>query len=330
MKNKSISRRKFIGDAVKSSAAIAALGFMGSCSLFDGKKSIPRRTLGKTGLEASILSFGGGSQFMKNMKGDWEKLMELAIDNGINLFDTAPSYSGFKLPGQDMGSEERFGAILPKYRDKILLSTKLETRDPKKVKSEIQASLSSLKTDYIDIYLIHAIDDKDDVGDIEKGIYKEMQQLKKAGIVRYIGFSSMSSAQRSKDLLENLDIDVAMLAMNPTRYGDYAKVALPSAIKQKSGVIAIKAMRNIVGKEATAKELMEYNLDHEGVATNMIAHDGMNPLKDNIQLAQNYQGQQLAYNHRQDLESRMAKYSGPHALCWARPGYVDGGTYYWA
>ena len=94
--------------------------------------------------------------------------------------------------------------------------------------------------------------------------------------------------------------------------------------------LAQTTMRNIVGKEATAKELMEYNLDHEGVATNMIAHDGMNPLKDNIQLAQNYQGQQLAYNHRQDLESRMAKYSGPHALCWARPDYVDGGTYYWA
>jgi predicted aldo/keto reductase-like oxidoreductase len=172
--------------------------------------------------------------------------------------------------------------------------------------------------------MIHAIKDSDDIAEIEKGIYKEMVELKKAGIVRFIGFSSMDSAQRSKDMLDNLDIDVVLLAMNATRYGDYAKLALPSAIRQNTGVIAMKVMRNIVGKDATAQELLEYAWGQEGVASAIVAHYGIDPLTENIRLAQNYQGDFLAEVNRRELELRMAKYAGPHALCWARPGYKDG------
>jgi predicted aldo/keto reductase-like oxidoreductase len=112
--------------------------------------------------------------------------------------------------------------------------------------------------------------------------------------------------------------------MNATRYGDYAKVALPSAIKQNTGVIAMKVMRNIVGKDATAEELLEHAWGHEGVASVLVAHHGMEPLKENIRIAQKYQGIRLTNTSRTELEARMAKYAGPHALCWARPEYNDG------
>jgi predicted aldo/keto reductase-like oxidoreductase len=227
--------------------------------------------------------------------------------------------------GQSLGSDDRYGLFLPKYRDQVVISTKLETRDPKKVKEEIKDSLSRLKTKYIDILLMHGIADGDDVSHIEKGIYKEMLALKKAGIVKYIGFSSMDSAQRSKDLLDNLDIDVALLAMNPTKYGDFAKVALPSAIKQNTGVMAMKVMRNIVGKGVSANELLEYAWGQEGVATALIGHYGIKPLKENIRLAQKYQGEEMAYAERKKMEMQLAQYAGPHALCWARPGYKDSG-----
>jgi predicted aldo/keto reductase-like oxidoreductase len=320
---KKITRRKFIGDSAKGAVAISASGLALSCSLGSGGL-VPIRKLGKTELEVPILSFGGGHQFAQNADGEWEKLMEEAIQNGVTLFDTAPSYNKFKRPGHGLGSDERFGSILSKCRDQVIIATKMETRNPSEVKKELEGSLSRLKTDYIDIFLIHAINDSHNVSEIEKGIYKEMVALKNAGVVRYIGFSSMDSAQRSKEMLDNLDIDVALLAMNATRYGDYAKVALPSAIKQNTGVIAMKVMRNIVGKDATAEELLEHAWGHEGVASVLVAHHGMEPLKENIRIAQKYQGIRLTNTSRTELEARMAKYAGPHALCWARPEYNDG------
>lgn len=320
-----ISRRKFICNSTIGAAAISTSGFLGACSSLGNKGAIPCRVLGKTGLEVSILSFGGGAQFCKNREGEWQPIMEEAIKNGINLFDTAPSYSIYKSEGETMDSDERYGSVLPPYRNNVTIVTKLETRDPKAVKEEIAGSLSRLKTSYIDVLLIHAIKDSDCVSEIEKGIYKEMLQLKKDGIIRFIGFSSMDSAQRSKDLLDNLDMDVALLAMNATRYGDFAELALPSAIKQNTGVIAMKVMRNIIGKsDTTAQELLEYAWGQKGVATALIAHYGINTLKENIQLAKNYKGEFFAGINRHELELRMAQYAGPHALCWAQPGYTDG------
>ena len=310
---------------------MSASGLMSSCSLFtdkDKENKIPQRTLGKTGLKVTILSFGGGSQFLKNNDGDWEKVLTKAVESGINLFDTAPSYSlaGFNLgESKASGSEERFGEILPAYRDKIILSTKLESRDPDKAKETVETSLVRMKTDYIDILLIHGIALSDDVAETEKGLYKEMVKLKESGVVKYIGFSSMDSAERSRDMLEKLDFDVALLAMNPTGYGNYAKIALPAARKKNTGVIAMKVMRNIVGVEATAQELFEYAWTQEGVASANVGHFGIEPLLENIKLAQEYGKNGLASIDRKELESRLAKLAGPHALCWAQPGYIDGG-----
>ncbi|RLD34070.1 MAG: hypothetical protein DRI73_04475, partial [Bacteroidetes bacterium] len=277
MKQLKQTRREFLSKTAKGAAVISVAGLVSSSSFLSKNESnkIPKRKLGKTGLEVSILSFGGGSQFAKNKDGAWQEQMEVAIQDGINLFDTAPSYSSFKRSEKDLGSDERFGLILPQYRNKVIISTKIETRDPDKVKEEVEGSLSRLKTDYIDIMLIHAINDSDDISVIEKGIYKELVGLKKAGLIKYIGFSSMDSAQRSKDMLDNLDIDVALLAMNATKYGDFAKVALPSAIKQNTGVIAMKVTRDIVGKGVPVGDLLGYAWGQEGVSSALVGHFGM-------------------------------------------------------
>jgi len=326
MKQLKQTRREFLSKTAKGAAVISVAGLVSSSSFLSKNESnkIPKRKLGKTGLEVSILSFGGGSQFAKNKDGAWQEQMEVAIQDGINLFDTAPSYSSFKRSEKDLGSDERFGLILPQYRNKVIISTKIETRDPDKVKEEVEGSLSRLKTDYIDIMLIHAINDSDDISVIEKGIYKELVGLKKAGLIKYIGFSSMDSAQRSKDMLDNLDIDVALLAMNATKYGDFAKVALPSAIKQNTGVLAMKVMRNIVGKGVSVEDLLGYAWGQEGVSSALVGHFGMEPLKENIQNALKFKDDGLASFNREEQESRLAEYAGPHALCWACPGYVDG------
>jgi hypothetical protein len=324
---KSISRRKFIGDSVKGAAIVSASGALTSFSIYsggEGKGKMPLRILGKTGLEVSVLAFGGGSQFQKNENGMWEKMLEEAVENGINLYDTSPNYSDFKMSKDAVGPDERFARILSPVRDKVLISTKVETRNPKEVRKELEESLSRLNTDYIDILMVHSLNDQDNVDEIGKGIYKEMQEIKKAGIARFIGFSSMSSADRSREMLEKFEVDVALLAFNPTQYGRYAEIALPAARKQNTGVLGMKVMRDLAGELATPGELYNYALSLEGVSSIIVGHIGNKMLKENIHLAQEFERTEINPFDQQALEARLAPYAGPHQLCWARPGYTDG------
>ena len=327
------SRREFISTSVKGAAVISASGMLSSESFgnFEKPGGIPRRTLGKTGMSVSILSFGGGSQFLKNPDGEWEKLLQKALDSGINLFDTAPEYTiaNYFKPGElkkSIGSSEaRFGEVLSPYRKNIHLITKIDGRDPASVKKSVEDSLKNMKTDYLDALLIHAISDKDTVADLEKGVYREIADLKRQGITKFIGFSSMDSAERSKDILQNLDFDIAMMAINPTKYRNYATIAVPVAREKEVGIIAIKVLRDIVGKDAKPAELFEYVWSEAGVAAAMVAHVGMKTFEENIKLAVKYGKTAEAGISKKEMESRLASYSGPHALSWARPGYRDGG-----
>ena len=246
---KGYSRREFLATSARGAAVISAAGIFGADAFGAGPDSgqIPRRILGKTGLSVSILSFGGGSQFLKNENGTWEPMLERAIESGINLFDTAPEYtvSNYFKDGEvkkSLGSEERFGEVLSPYRKQIHLITKIDGRDAATVKKSVDDSLKNMKTDYLDALLIHAISDKDSIADLEKGVYKEIVSLKNQGITKFIGFSSMDSAERSRDLLINLDFDIAMLAINPTKYRNYAELTMPVAREKGVGVIDRKSV----------------------------------------------------------------------------------------
>ena len=266
MKNmKSFSRREFISASVKGAAVVTASSMIGNEAFasFAKPAGIPKRVLGKTGLSVTILSFGGGSMFLKNPDGEWEPLLQKAIDSGINLFDTAPEYTvaNYFKNGEvkkSLGSEERFGEVLSPYRKNIHIITKIDDRNAEGVKKMVETSLKNMKTDYLDALLIHAISDKDTVSDLEKGVYKEIADLKRQGITRFIGFSSMDSAERSRDILMNLDFDIAMMAINPTKYRSYATIAIPAAKEKNVGVIAIKVLRDILGKDAKTSELFDY------------------------------------------------------------------------
>jgi aryl-alcohol dehydrogenase-like predicted oxidoreductase len=339
-KKNDFSRREFLTTTAKGAALVSATGLYHSCKSGTNKEKeqtsqeagdqvrgeIPRRTLGKTGLEVSILSFGGGSQFLKNPNGEWEKHLEAAVSSGVNLFDTSCDYTVVSRDGSKaLASEERFGEILPAYRDKVIVTTKFNEREAEPARKSVEESLKRMKMDYIDIVMIHSIDEKDSISQLEKGIYGEMVKMKNEGIARFIGFSSMDSAERSKDVIEALDFDAVILALNPSRYGDYPGVAIPAAIKRNVGIIAMKVTRDLVGKDATAEELLEYSWGHEGIASSVVGHVGMEVLRENIGLAVAY-GKKLANTiDRKELETRLASYAGPHALCWARPGYRDGG-----
>ena len=327
---KNISRRKFLQQSAVSLAAVSSAGSLSAYAAeptYCVKDGMPMRTLGRTGLKVSTLSFGGGSKFLKCEK--WEQLLERAIALGVNFFDTASEYQGSGYQGGGrLGSEERFGKILPRYRNKVIICTKFSSRNVDEAAREFERSLKFLKTDYVDILMTHGLDMSDKLAVFENGLYKLMVKQKEQGTAKFIGFSSMDSSQRSKEVMLKLDIDVAMLAMNATKYGDYAKVALPAARRKKVGVIAMKVLRWLVGKKGTAKELLYYDLAKRGVASCVVGHERIAELEENLRLAREFEAAKKARRKVavdfNELEERLACCAGPHVLGWARPDYYDG------
>ena len=327
-----LSRRKFILDTSKAAALISAGTLIHSCTSGANHKTaykIPRRKLGNTGLDVSILAFGGGSQFLQNNDGEWEKLLEAAVEGGINFFETAPSYIASKFwetgDGKSLdSSEQRFGQVLSPYRQQIVLSTKLSSRDPEEAKASLEASLKNFKTDYVDLLMIHGITADDSISEIEEGLFKTMQAFKESGTVKNIGFSCMNDPEHGRDMLEKLDFDVVLAAMNASNYGGFADAILPVARKKNAGAIAMKLMRDMVGVAATPRELLSYAWSQEGVSSATVGHWGMEALMENLQIVQQYKETPVARLDREALELRLASYAGPHALCWTRPGYRDG------
>ena len=321
---KNITRRSFIKTSSTAVAAISAGSLLTNCSpsrTLEGKNGMPMRAFGNTGAKISILGYGCGSQFMKMPDGEWEPHFEHAFNSGINYFDTASTY-GDQAP---VSSEERLGRIVPGIRKDILLLTKIHQRDPEKAKAEFERSLIRLKTDHVDLLLIHAVTPEDELKHIESGVYKLIADFKAQKMVKNIGFSSMDSADRSKELIENLEFDATLLAMNATQYGDFVQTALPAAQKKNMGVISMKIMRNIIDKGvAKPEELLQYNWDLPGVAVNLVSQTGMDPLKQNIEIAKTYAKGLEARLDRKELEHRLAYLGNPSNLDWAKPGYYDG------
>jgi predicted aldo/keto reductase-like oxidoreductase len=260
-----LSRRQFI-QAASGAAVVSSLGAGTAAKL-------PTRTLGKTGLEVSILGFGSGSRFL--MYQDDDKALEAlsrALDLGITYIDTAHSYGNGK-------SEERIGRLMPERRKQITLATKLSARKADDARRQIELSLKRLQTDRLDVLHIHALSGPEDLAAIEKpdGILKALYEARDQKIARAIGITCHAAPAALKTALERHDFDCTQMALNaamarmaegrggmkatPMTEGGFEELALPVAVRKGMGVIAMKvfAQDQIVGA-APIEKLLAYSL----------------------------------------------------------------------
>lgn len=108
------------------------------------------------------------------------RILRRAYEGGMTYFDTARAYSD---------SEEKIGEALSDVRDKIFIATKTMGRDTETVKRQLDESLKNLRTDYIDVYQFHCVEQcyKPDDG---SGMYELMEDLKSQGVIRHIGITA--------------------------------------------------------------------------------------------------------------------------------------------
>lgn len=185
-----MDRRNFLKTAsVAASVAATAQMFAG---LLTAEESTPAangmiyRKLGRTGERVSAIGLGGYHMGKPGLdEATSISLMHAAVDRGINFFDNCWDYNNGV-------SEERMGkALAGGYRSKVFLMTKIDGRTKQAAAEQIDQSLERLKTDHVDLMQFHEVIRLEDPDRIfaEGGAMEAMLEAKKAGKVRYIGFT---------------------------------------------------------------------------------------------------------------------------------------------
>lgn len=173
------------------------------------------RNYGKTNEKVSILGFGLMRLPIKDEKIDRDKAGELvnyAISRGVNYLDTAYPYHGGE-------SEEFLGEFLKKNncRDKVFLATKLPSwliKSREDMDKYLNEQLEKLQTNYIDFYLVHALN-KDSFENLKKhGLFEFLDAIKKDKRVKHVGFSFHDKLEVFKEIVDSYDWEFCQIQYN--------------------------------------------------------------------------------------------------------------------
>lgn len=279
------------------------------------------RKLGTTGETVSAIGLGG-SHIGKPALDEAAaiKLMHEAIDRGITFLDNSWDYN----EGQ---SELRMGKALSEggYREKVFLMTKIDGRTKEAAASQLNESLKRLKTDHVDLIQFHEIlrfDDPDRVF-AEGGALEAVMEAKKAGKVRFVGFTGHKDPRIHLYMLEvaqkrGFHFDTVQMPINvmDAHYRSFGQLVAPVAVKQGIGILGMKSLGDTVilkSNTVTAVECLNFSLslpvsvlitgidDRRSLDQAFAVAKGFKPLSDGDMTALLAKTQAAARNGRYEL-----------------------------
>ena len=247
-----MDRREFLGSLA---GAVAGGGIAATCLAGESglqaqaeTRTMPKRRLGRTGVDVSALILGGVVLMKEEPTAALHpaELANAAIDAGIDYFDTAPSYNN----GQ---SERNYGEVMAHRRKGVFLATKTGRRDYDGAMREVEASLKRLRTDRVDLLQIHGVGAKEDFERWGKpdGIMKALHKLRNEKVTRFIGVTGHDSAEMMRRAIEMYEFDTILTTFNPTtKRHPFETIVLPVAREKKMGILAMKVMGGGLGSLA--------------------------------------------------------------------------------
>src|SRR5277367_2896001 len=192
-----------------------------------GADQIPRRPLGKTGEQVSIIGLGGYHLGTVQSSDLAVRLVQEAVDAGVTFFDNAWEYN-------DHRGEEWMGLGLKGRRDKVFLMTKVCThgRDKKVAMQQLEDSLKRLGTDHLDLWQIHEViyENDPELHFAKGGVIEALELAKKQGKVRFTGFTGHKDPSIHLKMLSNeYSFDTVQMPLNPFdgQFRSFEKDVLP-------------------------------------------------------------------------------------------------------
>jgi aryl-alcohol dehydrogenase-like predicted oxidoreductase len=203
------------------------------------------RTLGRTGEKVSVIGLGGHHIGRQKDEKESIKIIRSAIDAGITFMDNSWDY-------HNGGSEIRMGkALKGGYRKKVFLMTKIDGRTKKEAARQIDQCLRRLQTDHLDLLQHHEVIRLEDPDHIfgEGGAQEAVLAAKKAGKVRYIGFTGHKDPLVHLRMLKvaakhQFRFDTVQMPLNlmDAHFRSFGQKVLPVLVKKKIGVLGMKSM----------------------------------------------------------------------------------------
>lgn len=272
--------------------------------------TVPRRPLGKTGVEVSIMGLGGFHLGSAKDQQTANNIVARAIDCGVNFFDNAWEY-------HEGLSEERLGVALQGKREQVILMTKVCThgRDKSVAMEQLEQSLRRLRTDHLDVWQIHEVVYYNDPDLIFRpdGAIEALTAAKQQGKVRWVGFTGHKDpAIHLKMLSHNYPFDTVQMPLNPLdgRFRSFQQHVLPVASQRGIAVLGMKSLGGsgemVVHGVLTPEEGLRYAMSLP-VATTISGVDTPEVLEQNLAIAGNFKPMNESERHA--LEERCLTWS---------------------
>jgi aryl-alcohol dehydrogenase-like predicted oxidoreductase len=257
--------------------------------------TIPHRTLGKTGERVSAIGLGGWHLALPRVSEPLAiRIVRTAVDHGITFLDNCWDYN-------DGRSERRMGkALRGGYRQQVFLMTKIDGRSYTAATRQLHESLKRLNTDCIDLVQHHEIlrfEDPYRVFD-EKGANRALEDARKAGKLRYIGFTGHKDPHIHLLMLDvarqhGFDFDTVQMPLNvmDAHFRSFGALVLPELVKRGIGVLGMKPIANgiiLKSRTVSAIDCLRYALS---LPTSVVITgiDSMKVLKQAIKLVETFQ-----------------------------------------
>jgi aryl-alcohol dehydrogenase-like predicted oxidoreductase len=266
-----------------------------------GPGQIPRKPFGSAKERVSAIGLGGHTLGLAPSLEEAIAIVHEAIDAGVNFLDNAWEYHQGK-------SEEWMGRAIKGRRDKVFLMTKVCThgRDKKVALAQLDESLKRLQTDHLDLWQIHEVvyDSDPDLHFAKDGVIEALDEAKKQGKVRYVGFTGH---KHPRIHLKMLSFDYPFDA----NYRSFARHVLPEVNRRGMAALGMKSLggngQPVIKGIVTVEEALRYAMSLP-VATTISSIDSLAVLRQNLAVARGFKP--MSEREMEDLRKICAAVAG--------------------
>ena len=202
------------------------------------ESTIPKRPLGKTGKQVSMLGLGGEGVLRTYGRGkEATSLIHRAIDLGVTYFESARAYGG---------SESYYGIALGERRKDIFLASKSHERTLDGALSHLEATLKNMKTDFLDLWMVHDVRTIKDLDQIfgSQGAIRAFESARRDKLVKWVGISGHRNPTILSRAIYLFPFDTVLIPINAAEphYSSFAGEILPKAQAKGMGILGMKSL----------------------------------------------------------------------------------------
>lgn len=241
---------------------------------------LPKRPLGRTGHEVTVVSLGG-VKYNQRSEAHAVEVVNRALDLGINYIDTAHGYSH---------SERKIGLVLKDRRDEVFLATKSTQRGRDGMRREIEQSFERLQTDRLDLVQIHDLHTEEQLAQVTgpDGALRAIEEYREAGSVRFIGVTGHRYPELLAKALREYPFDTILVSLGAMQAAvrPFYDTVMPVARERGVGIVGMKVMAHgWFGEAGLAEDALRFVMGRDDVATALVGVDDVEQLEQNVRVA---------------------------------------------